>query len=114
MDASTFGKVMSSEENKYLVTVTLPQSAFEADISQAEDVSPCFIAKRRCGCSLIIHVVSEWESACLGDSDGKLPHWQMHCVKLCPFKKKTSKTVCSNWPERSFARQLTRLTRSLR
>ena len=48
MDASTFGKVMSSED-KYLVTVTLPQSAFEADISQAEDVSPCFIAKRPCG-----------------------------------------------------------------
>ena len=81
MDASTFGKVMSSED-KYLVTVTLPQSAFEADISQAEDVSPCFIAKRPCGCSLIIHVVSEWESACLGDSDAKLPQWQMHCVRL--------------------------------
>ena len=114
MDASTFGKVMSSED-KYLVTVTLPQSAFEADISQAEDVSPCFIAKRPCGCSLIIHVVSEWESACLGDSDAKLPQWQMHCVRL---RRKFQDGLLQflpqinfpSWQERSFARQLTRLT----
>ncbi len=66
-------------DNKYQVTVTLLQTAFEADISQAEDVSPCFTAKRRCNliktvchCSPTIHVVPEWKSACLGDTDGRL------------------------------------------